>query len=98
MNFSVGSHTCKPRGNVKQGNLESVFVLHINNALSLDYRLKRYRLQKKRLSKNDVNHGWGVHYSYDERRLTKNYNELKSNSISFSKILNGDIVNDLKKK
>ena len=63
MNYGPGAHLCNPTGDVKWADNTGIVVLHVNNALSLDYRLMRYHALCERRSQQDKNLGYGVHYT-----------------------------------
>ena len=75
MKYTPGAHECKPSGNVKKTYLKDIFCYHINNSLSLEYKINRYKLQNKRLSQEDKKKRWGVHYGYSETKIKEAYNE-----------------------
>lgn len=91
INYTVGAHRCSPRGTVKRYKPEGLYIHHINNALCLDYRLKRYEMQNSRLSQEDRRRRWGCHYGRDEARISKDYNDELKKKIDFRKLLEGDI-------
>lgn len=93
INYTVGAHHCSPRGVVKRCKPEGLYVHHINNALCLDYRLKRYEIQNARLSREDRQRGWGCHYGRNGAKISKDYNDELKKKIDFRKLLEGDINN-----
>lgn len=97
INYTVGAHHCSPRGVVKRYKPEGLYVHHINNALCLDYRLKRYEIQNARLSQKDRQRGWGVHYGFDKARVIRGYNESIKNKINFNELLSNSCNDNIKR-
>ena len=59
MNYSVGSHSCKPNGEIKM--CSKLNTIHFKN-LGIDYVLERYDKYRKRLSEVNRKNGWGYQY------------------------------------
>ena len=85
--YSVGAHKCTPKGNVKKTFLKEIYCLHINNSLSFEYKLQRYKLQSQRLSKEDKKKKWGIHYSQSEKMLRDEYNKNIKKSRNINEFL-----------
>lgn len=87
INYTPGAHHCNPTGNVKWGG-NAIYLLHANNALSLEYRLQRYHQQAARLSASDKEKGHGIHYSFTDESIINNWHNDLSKRIDFGAILN----------
>ena len=75
MNYGPGAHTCQPEGNVKWADNKGIVLLHVNNALSLEYRLARYHAQCERRSQQDKNLGYGIHYTKSDDNIRKDWKQ-----------------------
>lgn len=88
MNYTVGAHTCKPEGDVRWYKGTDILLLHINNSLSTDYRIERYRKLKERRGPMDLNHGWGIHYAFDEQRIRAEQQRMKTMAVNYGALVN----------
>lgn len=86
INYGPGSHRCDPKGDVRFYGGD-IYVLHVNNALSFSYRLKRYHQQRARLSVNDVAKGYGRHYGQTDEQIKQNWIALHRRMVNFGEIL-----------
>lgn len=68
MNYSVGSHSCRPVGEIKM--CQKLNTIHFKN-LGVDYVLKRYEKYRSRLSEINRKNGWGYHYLLDDNTHKK---------------------------
>ena len=86
MGYGPGSHVCCPIGDVRwyQGD---IYLLHVNNALSLEYRLARYRAQAERRSLTDIKRGYGIHYTKNEAKITREWVENTTRMVNFGRII-----------
>lgn len=75
INFSPGSHECKPNGDVKWGDNKDLKLLHYHY-LGLDYVLSRYALKAKRMPAKDRRNGWGMHYLRPQKVIKEHFNTL----------------------
>lgn len=86
INYTVGSHTCDPRGTVKYYDGD-IYLLHINHHLSLEYLLSRYQVFNERLSAEDKSKKWGIHYGFSEEKLRRDYSEGLKNAVNFNDLV-----------
>lgn len=86
MNYGPGCHRCNPTGEVRwyQGD---IYLLHANNALSLEYRLARYRQQAERRSVTDIRRGYGIHYTRTEQKITADWVAQMERMVNFAKVV-----------
>ena len=87
MNYGPGAHICNPVGEVKMYEAGDIALLHVNNALSLDYRLSRYHAQCERRSQQDKNLGYGIHYTKTDDELREAWKQQKKQSRDYSKLI-----------
>lgn len=59
INFEPGCHKAKPTGPVMRSARAKIKLLHYRY-LGADYLARRYELRTKRLSQDNLRHGWGV--------------------------------------
>lgn len=91
INYCPGAHTCDPDGNVKWWNDGSLYLLHINNCLSLEYRIRRFRQLDARRSQNDREMGMAVHYSFSQEHIAHDWISMMNMSNYLKKIFNPEI-------
>ena len=86
MNYSVGAHSCDPEGIVKLCQSD-ISVLHLNNNLSLDYKVDRYAMLNTRRSPQDIRAHHGVHYEQSSEELARAYDIELSQAINFGELM-----------
>lgn len=86
MNYTAGAHQCRPTGDVKWGG-NAIYLLHTNNALSLDYRLTRYKQQAARRCEEDIRKGHAIHYTFSEEKLRHDWQMCLNQRIDFGALL-----------
>jgi glycosyltransferase involved in cell wall biosynthesis len=82
INYNPGAHKCNPIGNVVWSD-ETLYVLHYKHIGGLQRTIDRYKAYKKRLSRNNIKFGWGIHYHRSIGSLREEWNErmLKSKPL-----------------
>jgi len=78
--FSPGSHWCTYSCNISNPIFLRQSMYHYNR-LSLDYVLKKYETRKSRLSKENIDNGWGVQYLLSENQIREEYAEALATAI-----------------
>lgn len=73
INYSAGCHTCRPTGIIKKYHNECVKLLHYK-WLSPQYVIDRHHMYQQRLSKENIEKGWGMHYTRDEKTFMNIFN------------------------
>lgn len=86
INYGPGAHRCDPKGDVRWYGGD-IYVLHINNSLSLEYKLDRYRQQRERLSEADKKKGYGKHYQMSENDICNEWIHAHSQRVNFAKLI-----------
>lgn len=74
INYTPGCHTCNPKGSIKIYNEPRIKLLHYK-WLSLQYVINRHHLYQQRLSKENIEKGWGTHYMSEDNVFTDNFNK-----------------------
>lgn len=74
INYNPGAHRCNPVGNVVWSE-ETLYVLHYKHIGGVQRTIKRYAEYKKRMSKNNIKKGWGIHYQQTPARLREEWTE-----------------------
>lgn len=71
INYSAGCHFCSPVGKIKY----SEYFYHMSHfkALGLNYIINRHTEFGKRLSKQNLEKGWGFHYKDSEQQIRDNW-------------------------
>ena len=87
INYGPGAHVCNPTGNVRWRDGRDMLVLHVNNALSLDYRLSRYHSQCERRSQQDKNLGYGIHYTKTDDEIREEWSRLKQAATDYTNLI-----------
>lgn len=75
INYGPGAHECNPSGNVVWSPMPVFFVLHYKHIGGVQRTINRYREYMKRMSKNNLKNGWGIHYKQNERQLRQQWEE-----------------------
>ena len=88
MNYDAGAHHCQPTGDVRYFGSD-ISVLHLNNNLSLEYKIERYKTLNVRRSTQDIRNHHGIHYELPEDVLREAYQEQLNHSINFAEIMRG---------
>ena len=86
INYNAGAHHCEPKGNVKWYGGD-IYLLHVNNALSLEYRLNRYHQQAARRSEDDVKKGHAIHYTFPDDKIIEGWKEQRKKTVNFNAIV-----------
>lgn len=86
INYDPGAHQCHPTGNVKWYGGD-IYLLHANNALSLEYRLNRYKQQAARRSETDIRKGHAIHYAFSHDKIVAEWNQAKEKAVNFNAIV-----------
>jgi glycosyltransferase involved in cell wall biosynthesis len=87
MNYGPGCHTCNPTGDVKLYDRKHIFCIHTNKGFGFDYKIKRYKEMRERLSDNNKRHGYGTFYLNSEQKIKDEYLREMSRRI--------DILNEI---
>ena len=82
INYSVGAHSCSPityNNNLKYNN--NIYRLLHYKYLSPTYTVNRHRMFNERLSENNKQKRWGIHYGFSSESIIEYYKEKKSKLI-----------------
>ena len=88
INYSPGAHKCEPEGEIRYYDYQSknpIKTIHIKN-LSLDYKLSRIKMYRERLSQENIDHGMGFQYTWNDEKLTEIFNDDLRQSKPYSQI------------
>ena len=77
INYSYGCHDCFPEGHVKYNN-ERIILKH-NKYFKLEYVIKRFENLAIRLSFENLENGWSLHYLQTKNEITNSYKFLYDN-------------------
>lgn len=86
INYGPGAHRCDPKGEVRWYGGD-IYVLHVNNSLSLEYKMNRYTMQRERLSQHDRAKGYGKHYGMSEADICLDWVRAHSRRINLAAVL-----------
>ncbi len=75
INYTPGCHTAAPFGTVRYSG-QSYPAYHYN-FINLELSLEKYRNYGKRLSKENLDKGWGLHYLFGEDKIRKEFQDLR---------------------
>ncbi len=75
INYLGGCHSCFPKASGIIHNDQNFKLLHYKFVYPLQYMINRYKQMASRLSKQNIENGWGFHYS-NINSLIKKYNDL----------------------
>lgn len=65
INYTPGAHNCSPIGDVKKYEGSGFNIFHLRK-FGLEYILERYKAYNKRMSRNNIIKGYGIHYRFPE--------------------------------
>jgi glycosyl transferase family 2 len=74
INYNPGAHKIDPVGDVVYSE-DSLYVLHYKHIGGVQRTIDRYKEYKPRMSKNNRQRGWGVHYSRSEQSIREEWNQ-----------------------
>jgi glycosyltransferase involved in cell wall biosynthesis len=82
INYHIGGHVCKPRGNVVWSD-ETLYLLHYRNVGGPQRLVDRHNLYRPRMSKENLQRNWGHHYLMTDEERIKEWEEkyLKSKPL-----------------
>ena len=81
INYEIGAHKAHPWGIVKEKDTHGALkMLHYKN-LSVEHLLARSAQYANRLSKVNIDNGWGEHNLKKEQEIRESFNEGMSNAI-----------------
>jgi hypothetical protein len=73
INYDIGCHLCKPKGNVKLNYVESdIKTLHMRH-LGSQYIIERNKNYAARMSQKNRDNGWGWHLTQSEETLKQGF-------------------------
>jgi len=76
INYSAGCHYCNPVGKIQRS--ENAYKLLHYKAISEDYIVQRHLEFGRRMSKQNLSHGWGAHYLDSEETIRKNHKHFQT--------------------
>ena len=86
INYDHGAHRCHPEGQVRWYGGD-IYLLHTNHNLSFEHKVSRYREMKGRLSDLNKELGHGIHYSFTEKILRRQWEQDHLRAVNFGAIL-----------
>ena len=78
INFEPGCHNCNPIGDICYN--DKRIILKHYKYFNLSYVLKRFEILAKRLSDENINNGWGLHYQQSRNEIVDAYMFILENS------------------
>ena len=83
INYSPGSHSCRPRPNPNYKILysEKTYRLLHYKYLSPNYTVERHKMFGLRLSDDNKKGGWGIHYSFSSESIIQFYSDKQKELI-----------------
>ncbi len=82
INYIWGCHVADPVGNVRYCN-EKLILFHYRNIGGPQRLVDRHAIYRPRMSQKNLNFGLGIHYTYDDERRKKDWNELYNRARNF---------------
>lgn len=79
INYHIGGHVCKPRGNVVWSD-EILCLLHYRNVGGPQRLIERHKLYRPRMSDENLQRNWGHHYLESDEWRVKEWEEKYSRS------------------
>lgn len=78
INYAPGCHVAVPSGTVQYSGPS--YPAYHYNFVNLELSLEKYRNYGKRLSKENLDKGWGLHYLFGEEKIRAEFQDLRSRS------------------
>jgi glycosyltransferase involved in cell wall biosynthesis len=79
INYSMGGHSAIPEGQVKLFFRQPKLKLLHYRYLNLPYILNKHARRKERLSKQNIENGWGIQYTWEEQKQKEVYFKIWQN-------------------
>ena len=79
MNYTVGCHTSNPKGIIKYS--KKRYLAYHYNFVNLTMAIDKYKQNSKRLSKENLDNGWGFHYKNSVKQITEEFYKIRKNAI-----------------
>lgn len=86
INFHIGGHVSKPKGNVVWSD-EPLYLFHYRNVGGPQRLVERHKLYRPRLSEENRMRKWGFHYSFSDEERIREWEEKYSRSKPFAHFL-----------
>lgn len=83
INYHIGCHVAKPRGNVVWSS-ESLYLLHYRNVGGPQRLVDRHNLYRPRMSKENLQRNWGIHYMTTDEERIREWEEKYQKSKPFA--------------
>lgn len=74
INFHIGCHVSKPKGNVLFSS-EPLYLFHYRNVGGPQRLIERHKLYRPRMSEENLQRRWGEHYLWDDQIRVKEWEE-----------------------
>ncbi len=79
INYEPGCHKSNPVGTIVQSKF--AFPAYHFNFINMETTIKKYESYAKRLSAENLKHGWGIHYLNSEEKVKSEFLELRKNAV-----------------
>jgi len=79
INYEAGCHICNPVGTIKYSCCS--YNLYHYHFINFEFVMSKYKRNITRLSKENIKHGWGIHYTISEQELKDKFDLLRRESI-----------------
>jgi len=79
INYEPGCHKSNPVGTVSLS--KEAYKAYHYNFINADMSVEKYKTYAKRLSPENIQKGWGVHYTMPEEKIRAEFLELRKNAV-----------------
>lgn len=79
MNYGPGSHSCNPEGQVVYS--QKIYKLYHYNSINTKTTIKKFKERAQRMSKENLQNGWGFHYLMTPDQIRQEYLEERAKAI-----------------
>jgi glycosyltransferase involved in cell wall biosynthesis len=83
INFHIGCHVSRPKGNVRMGT-DLMYLFHYRNVGGPQRLIERHNLYRVRMSDENLQRQWGFHYLVSDEQRVKEWEEKYQKSRPFS--------------
>jgi hypothetical protein len=79
INYGAGAHTCNPIGTICYSN--KIYKAYHYASIGEDVTINKFKIYKQRLSKDNIENGWGVQYFMTPEEIRQEYAEERAKAI-----------------
>ena len=79
INYEPGCHKCNPIGTIRYS--RKVYKVYHYASINENVTIKKFKIYRKRLSQDNIKHGWGSQYFMTPEEIRREYAEERKKAI-----------------